>query len=651
MRILVWLLWLVVMGCGSKLQPIEIMPLEDQRAPVSETLRVELRALGASTDARWSFSAPTIEDLSSHARWATAGAAATFQWAPLATHLGDHQLTFTVESKGRTDSKTINVRVIRVAPQFIQPAAGDAFEFEETPCLSVDIEIIDSDSTSVEIRQREPIIVGAQLERQDGFRAQWSWCPTPQQVEASLRYSLRLEADDGDHEPVPHIYDIVLIPRVKEDCPGRPPVVTPMGPTQGQPLATVQDYEVQALVTDDQGLKDQPLLYFSLQRPDEASPNLPEMNMVPFELVENNLYRALIPNLVLVPGEEQTLYYLVAAVDDDDPHGTLCDHQALSPLRSLVVAEPSQPDLRGYCEPCSQDRQCHQGLCVAGESSFCGVDCLGPCPGGTCQAVISRDGVADEQCVPDDSQCGQVLEVCIDDALEDANDALWAPPLMELGTSVTGQVCSDDADFYAFAFQAEQMYRIEASGWNPAVTDIDLALFSPDLDVVETLNGTSGSEQTEFCAAVSDTYVVGVVGYRETDQGPYELRVDVLPDGSCCVDDGHEDNDALAQARAMVCDELVEGRICPLDDDWLSVEVSAPSRFEIVMDCSEGGGDLDLQLYDADAGLVDFSLRSDCDESIDVDLAAGSYYLRVSGYGGARGHYELFCALNPLTDR
>ena len=199
-------------GCQA-LPALEILPVADQQVRVMETLTVELRALNARGDEVWGFSVPTIPDIEHHADIYQDSATATFRWTPLATHVATHQFTFTVSSGVEYDSETVDIEVLPAdaAPRFLHPSAGGTYDLSVDPEIVVPIEVLDEDSTSVVIRQRAPLIVGGDLFQLDGFSAEFRWRPTAEQVSDSLRYTLRLEADDGENPPVQHDYQIILI--------------------------------------------------------------------------------------------------------------------------------------------------------------------------------------------------------------------------------------------------------------------------------------------------------------------------------------------------------------------------------------------------------------------------------------------------------
>jgi hypothetical protein len=631
-----------IAGCSGA-GGLEIMPLDDQRVRVNDTLIIELRVRTAVGDEEWSFSAPSIPDIQrSGAGIFQSGASATFRWSPLASQAGMHQFTFTVTSGGASDSETIDVEVIQSggAPTFTEPSLGAAYDLSRNACIDVNIVVADQDDTRVEISEREPRIEGGQLSQTDNFRAQWHWCPTAQQVDATLRYTLHLEASDTHSPPVPHNHEIVLLNEQKPDCPGASPQIVSV--TAEARYETVQDYAVRATVTDDQGLKETPILYYSTTQPDMASPDVTRMDTVTFARESGDSYVAYVPNLNLTVGQEQTVYYVVSATDNDDAEGTACDHRTMSTVGSFVAVEPTNPDLAGYCEPCTADRQCENGLCVAATPSFCGVDCGSGCAEGACQTVSSVSGSSDSQCVPEGMRCGGAA--CADDAYEPASNAMATAPSFTIGDMLEGSICPDDEDFYALSLTAGTTYAFTATGWaGPA--DIDIALVDATPDLVAWSDGTTDVEMFEYCPETSGSYYLWVMA---ATAAPGDYLVEVTSGGSCsattCTDD-YEENDGSTSAADIDCGgEETIARICEGDEDWYQVFVSGPADIEVVLGCEPGGGDIDLFVKDDAGTTLASSLDDGCEESVSATLPrGGSYFIRLDGVGAATADYSFLC--------
>lgn len=640
---------LLPVGCPTP-ESITIMPLEDQRVHVNETLLLALRLDRSVADASWSLSAPSVPEISRNAQLYPAGSTATFRWAPLASQAGTHQFTFSVAAEGATDAETITIEVVGDdgAPRFIQPSSGGAYDLSRTPEIVVPIQVLDEDSISVEIREREPRIDGAELTRLTGTSAQWRWRPSPSQVDTSLRYDLRLEADDGTNPPVEHTYEIVLFAEGRGGCDGEPPRIGETSPPPPELVATARDYEVLATITDETGFRDAPLLYFTQHAPASPSdPDLtsPSMRSVPFVGLGDSQYVAYIPNLQLSPGEQRTLYSFVVVTDNDDPTGTACDHTTVGPMVEFRVAAPETADPVGYCEVCSVDGQCAGGLCVPGDPyARCGVDCDGGCPSGAeCREVTSREGNVSEQCVPADGSCLGSGE-CANDAYE-PNDAESEAELIAVDDLLEGVICPGDEDYFELQMVNGQRYEVTAAGWDASRADIDMELLAPTGRSIAGSWSASDTETISACTPETGTHYIWLYGYEETHQSTYLLDVRESSE-ACCEDDDHEDNDVQPEGTSLRCGREVDATLCQGDDDWFCIEVSEPSTARLSMDCDAATGDLDLSLLDSDGVVLDDDLASTCDSELEVYLpAAGEYCALVHGWGDAEGAYVLGCSI------
>lgn len=116
-----------------------------------------------------------------------------------------------------------------------------------------------------------------------------------------------------------------------------------------------------------------------------------------------------------------------------------------------------------------------------------------------------------------------------------------------------------------------------------------------------------------------------------------------------CEDDGHEDDDELAQALgdAPLPEGALMGRLCPLDEDWHLLELSARARVRAVLSStssSSSGPDMALQLTtDTDFPVAMSATPGTSMEAIDSEcLDPGRYALRVfAPQAEAAGDYKL----------
>ena len=154
---------------------------------------------------------------------------------------------------------------------FRQPlGTGTTIDLSQKNCVDLDVVVEDQDTPTVKIGQEDPIIDGANLTAKDGQSATWHWCPSRAQ-EGEDRYTLVLSADDSDNPKTIKNYLVVLrgTGGGGASCPGAPPAIshTPADETTRLDLAPT------ATVTDDKGIKDAPLFYYSTTNPG-ATPDL-----------------------------------------------------------------------------------------------------------------------------------------------------------------------------------------------------------------------------------------------------------------------------------------------------------------------------------------------------------------------------------------
>ena len=201
-----------VAACGG--EPPDLLDLSDQVAVVGQELTVELRGVDPdSTSLTYSFT-PDVELTSRATISRTPAGNGLFRWTPVAADVGAHVFDFTV-SDGSHDTTvpiTIDVRASgEGVPVFRQPlGSGRVVDLVATPCIDVDILVEDLDTPQVVIAEEEPKIAGAMFEQLDGTTATWHWCPTPQQVTDSNRYTLLLSADDAANPKAFKQYVLVL---------------------------------------------------------------------------------------------------------------------------------------------------------------------------------------------------------------------------------------------------------------------------------------------------------------------------------------------------------------------------------------------------------------------------------------------------------
>lgn len=623
-----------VVACGGGSKP-ELAPITPVDARVNEPLMVALAVVGGGGDLSFDFEGPSLPGLRATVSGGAGGG--TFRWTPLASHVGTHEFQIRLLRGGsEVDRKPLIVTVgssADAAPIFIRPGAGGTYDLARTPCVTLAIEVRDDDSLDVEIRPAGELPEGADLIQTDRKTGELEWCPSSDQVAASERWVLPLEADDGDHPPTRLDYVAVLRGEAKPGCPGEDPVITIASPSEGARVGGAAGYEVRAMVTDDVGLRDAPLLFYTTSMPDD--PERPDVTT--FEqlvmMPSMGAWAARIPPLPLEDGASRQVFFVVSATDNDDPTGTACDHRVDSPLRSFEAVGGGGGDLLADCEACSASSQCTSGLCATTASGGrCVPACsdTGTCAAGSCGATPSSEGAVRAGCGPVDEVCGAGSS-CTNDGAEPNDTAATATTW---SSGAMGQICSGDTDHWRVAVSAGT--RVEATlSFTHASGDLDLQLLDGAGAILGTSAGTTNTERVSHCFASAGTAIARVTGYETAENG-YSLGITTTPDpGMCCAPDANEPNDSATAARAITLaggSGDFEGEICPGDSDWFSFSVSGPSRVEVLVLIEVPEQDLDVELRGPTGALVGSARGITDEESIDVRVTdAGRYTLRVYG--------------------
>jgi len=617
-----------------------LLPIPPQSVAVNETLRVPLSVVnptGDSTELR--FEGPDLPGLERVAAIVTGSGGGEFRWTPLSSHVGDHDFTFIASAGGFEDYEYTIITVTAAAdaaPVFLRPGAGGTYDLTRDPCVEFPIEVRDDDSLDVQIRSRSPLPEGAELLPGDPKRAMLHWCPTPDQVEASERWTIELEADDGDHAPTEKDYVVVLRGGAKPDCPGDSPLITIVDPADGARLVSVAGFPVSVTVTDDMGLRDAPLLYYTTTRPEDPMMlDVTTFEQVAFAPTGGTSFSARIPSLGLADGEERNVYYFVSATDNDDPMGTTCDHRVDSFPRTLVAIGSASSGSALACDPCGSARDCASGICAtAAGGARCLDTCAASCGAGTCGGVTTVEGGSA-------TACGGVREVCMGGGGACTNDARESDDTIATASTYTtpvtdGMICPDDVDHFRIDAMAGQRVDVTLDGFSSIEGDLDLVLLSSSGSIVGVSGGETDSEMVSYCTPASGPLYARVLGYLG-DANHYRLTV-ATGTGACCVDDTREPDDTRATAHPVV-PGTIDGTICPRDDDYAAFALSGPSHVvvTIVFDATT---DLDLELYDPSGTVIAASRGVTDTETIDTMVTApGNYAIRVFGYGGSAGDY------------
>ncbi|HEY4177597.1 MAG TPA: pre-peptidase C-terminal domain-containing protein [Kofleriaceae bacterium] len=675
-------------ACSSGAAP-DLGTIPDQVAQVGTEFRLELNGTDPDGD-RLSYNFASADVMSPMATITRSpSGSGVFRWTPLAADVGETHWDFKV-SDGSNDSTTPVTITVRSAigdatiPIFRQPqGSGTTLNLAIHDCLDLDVAVEDQDTADVDLGIQEPPD-GMTIESQSGVTATVHWCPTREQA-ADKQFPIVLTADDHDNTVVTKDYLVVVRDGDGSNCPGAPPVIahTP------QNANTIGGLTVDATVTDDMGLKDAPLFYYSLTNPG-ATPDLgPTGPMTQLNTIKisgtatNAIYAADVPNPVASDpaGTSKVIYYLFVADDDDDSMGS-CDHSTQSQVYQMTVTS-SGPIDQPICSACTSDQQCGTGDLCAYVGSMGGTYCLqkcgSACPSGyTCSAgnIYSVDGNMAPQCVPINGSCTAPNAACEDDANEDDDTMSQASAngvADGLFTSgfVSATLCPKpiqppsgskaDDDWRQLKLTKDTIVDLYLSGGGES--DIDLVLYNSSGGLVSKSTTLGFEEEIAQKCLKPGTYYVKINGF-DNARTDYLLSYtpDDPPGGSCstCTDDSLEDDNTFGQARipSAFPYSSTGNKICPNNDDWFKVTAAAGKKIvtDLTFTQTDSSGDLDVHLYDADGFTdewpcsvadpsgcsPDHGQGASSNEHAEFTVTtAGTYYVVIRGYNGSTNSYGI----------
>jgi hypothetical protein len=135
--------------------------------------------------------------------------------------------------------------------------------------------------------------------------------------------------------------------------------------------------------------------------------------------------------------------------------------------------------------------------------------------------------------------------------------------------------------------------------------------------------------------------------FNGTDQNvgnAYRLEVDEICLGQigCPADDPFENNDDRASASIIGRNDEVLAAICGIDEDFFGVTPQQGCTTTFAASFEHDDGDIDLQLLNANGGVIASSLSTSDAESIAFTAPNGTRVtLRVFGASGAQNRYRL----------
>lgn len=170
--------------------------------------------------------------------------------------------------------------------------------------------------------------------------------------------------------------------------------------------------------------------------------------------------------------------------------------------------------------------------------------------------------------------------------------------------------------------------------------DLDLQLYDGAGTLLASSTGASNVEQISLAGRPAGVYYVRVFGAGGATNPSYTLDIHAP---QLAVADWTEPHETLAAAFDL---REVQGLFSATglsihqgtDQDWFRMQTAARIVFDSMarIDFSHARGNLELRLYNAAGTELDASTTANDFEEVGLaGLAAGTYYLRVSGTGGA----------------
>lgn len=675
----------VGVACGPTGQPPVLDPLENQVAYVGSEFTLELSASDGDLDELHFDFRPDVPDIRQRAAIRPYGPSrAVFQWTPNAADVGVHFIDFTVTDGSFTETETITIEVkasvgVNDAPIFREPlGTGATLDLSSKSCIELRIVVEDPDTPEVFIDHEPPRIEGAELIQETGFTARWKWCPTREQIATMDRWALTLSADDGDNPKTVKNFLVVLRKPPLANCPGEAPVIAHTPADE----STLVGLTIVAEISDAEGLKSEPLFYYTLTPP-ASPPDLGSMTQLTMVRLDGDMksgtWGADVPNPVASdpPGTSKTLYYVIVAGDNDDPEGD-CDHVTQAPAVGTYQMNVTNPGGSGglaLCQECTADVQCggpgDNCLRMGSEGkSYCFKACSSDteCPAGyycSITMMTSVDGASARQCIPETYRCStQTTPLsCTDDAYEenDTREVASGQTALVPGTYSSLRSCpagssGDDEDFYKIEITADSQVTASISGGT--ATDLDLALLDATGTVLSRSESTTSMESVTKCLSPG-TYYLRVYAWG-TGENSYSLTFQrqAASCAAACVDDPEEPDDNYQSARRVDTAYPYRSQtnaICSGDDDWYRVYLNANQTIYVTLAFTQTNAqeDLDVLLYRGTTNLIPCSEAdpSGCssngqsatsNENFQYTVAsAGYYYVVVHGWNGSANLYDI----------
>ncbi|MBM4319688.1 MAG: hypothetical protein FJ125_06955 [Deltaproteobacteria bacterium] len=505
-------------------------------------------------------------------------------WAPLASQVGTHEITFIVSDGRATDQEKITVQVTAGsdgggAPAFLTPSSY-VLQLVQSDSITATVAVKDEDSVRVDLSLvNKPEGMTFKIVSEDGKRGEFSWRPTQAQIGAKTIYGFHAVAVDDGGLRTEQLIRIVI--RIK-DGGGPPPECEGMGEIPHIEHTPLRDqfgrasYPLNARVTDD-GSIERVFAAFTTTNPQDLH-SFQGTELHP-AAAGSSEYVGALPNLTAPDGEDVTYYYYLCAVDDDDPNGEKCDHF----------------------------------WCIPEEAVF---------------TFVAH------------AQGGQ--EGCADDARE-PNDTRQSAVAVDPGSLPDLWLCPDDEDW--FSVQARAGTVLSASIlFSTAQGDLALELHAPDGSLLVASATGSDLEEVSMVVPADGVYLLRVLGTFPpgSDGNGYALSLELRGGGGGCAPDAGEPNEDQEQATPLQPGSSGPYTICDGDIDVYRFAVRAGDEIEVQVRFTHRDGDLEALLLDERGATLASGSSADNDEEMQARAATdATWSLAVWGWHGAVNSYHL----------
>jgi hypothetical protein len=238
------------------------------------------------------------------------------------------------------------------------------------------------------------------------------------------------------------------------------------------------------------------------------------------------------------------------------------------------------------------------------------------------------DDSADDDDSVDDDDSGAAPE-CVDDGMEDNDDETLATPVVP-GAYPGLVACPEDEDWFVVALELGEHLQVDLS-FAHTEGDIDLLIHGPGGD--QLAQGTSVTDDESAGATAMEAGAYTIVVYTVDELGSdYAMTVAVGEPPECPVD-VLEENDGVDAPGTPGPGTWTALTVCKDDEDWYRFSLAVDQVLDVTVTFLTDEGDIDLELYDAAAALVDDSGGIvDIEEISFTATGAGNYDLRVFLY-------------------